>query len=317
MSPHLLVIDAKREALRPGPGLTLGRRLGNRRPFASRCAVVRRFLGGWLLLSGLTLAGCQKQEGVALATGNVPASPPATSADARPTVVRYAYEVIRSWPHDRVAFTQGLVFRNGSFIESTGLNGQSTLREVEIASGRVVKQVGLAPMYFGEGVAVLGGHAYQVTWQNRKGFVYDVDTFQSQKEFTYEGEGWGLTTDGRALILSDGTARIRFIDPASFAVQRTITVRLEDKPLPALNELEFIKGEIFANVWQTDDVVRIDPATGNVRGVISFAGLLAPQDRRADTDVLNGIAYDEKEDRLFVTGKRWPKVFEVRLKARP
>jgi glutamine cyclotransferase len=233
---------------------------------------------------------------------------------AKSAVVRYGYEVIKSWPHDRAAFTQGLVFRNGSFIESTGLNGQSTLREVEIESGRVVKQVALAPMYFGEGVAVLGGHAYQVTWQNRKGFVYDVDTFQGQKEFAYEDEGWGLTTDGRALILSDGTARIRFIDPASLAVQRTITVTLEDKPLGALNELEFIKGEIFANVWQTDDVVRIDPATGNVRGVISFAGLLAPQDRRADTDVLNGIAYDEKEDRLFVTGKRWPKVFEVRLK---
>jgi glutamine cyclotransferase len=232
-------------------------------------------------------------------------------------VARYTYEVIRSWPHDRAAFTQGLVFRGGSFIESTGLNGQSTLREVELESGRVLKQVALAPAYFAEGVAVLGGQAFQLTWQNRKGFVYDVDTFRLQREFAYEGEGWGLTTDGSALILSDGTNRIRFLDSVGFAVRRTISVTLEGKEVRGLNELEFIKGEIFANVWQTDDVVRIDPATGNVRGVIDFSGLLAPQDRRPDTDVLNGIAYDAKNDRLFVTGKRWPRLFEVRLKVRP
>jgi glutamine cyclotransferase len=283
--------------------------------FGGRCGGVRRVAFGWLLLWGLALTGCQKPADAASATGNVPVSAAAV-ADANAAVVRYTYEVVKSWPHDRAAFTQGLVYRNGSFIESTGLNGQSTLREIEITSGRVMKQVALAPVYFAEGVAVLGGHAYQLTWQNRKGFVYDVDTFQAQKEFTYEGEGWGLTTDGQVLILSDGSARIRFIDPVNFAVQRTLTVTLEGRPLAALNELEFIKGEIFANVWQTDDIVRIDPATGNVRGVISFAGLLAPQERRADTDVLNGIAYDEKADRLFVTGKRWPKVFEVRLKAR-
>jgi glutamine cyclotransferase len=272
---------------------------------------------GRLLALLLALAGCRQPVAVDSGVGNLPATPGDSAAMAPAGVARYTYEVIRSWPHDRAAFTQGLVFRGGSFIESTGLNGQSTLREVELESGRVLKQVALAPAYFAEGVAVLGGQAFQLTWQNRKGFVYDVDTFRLQREFAYEGEGWGLTTDGSALILSDGTNRIRFLDSVGFAVRRTISVTLEGKEVRGLNELEFIKGEIFANVWQTDDVVRIDPATGNVRGVIDFSGLLAPQDRRPDTDVLNGIAYDAKNDRLFVTGKRWPRLFEVRLKVRP
>ena len=243
---------------------------------------------------------------------------PADTADgSRPTVARYSYEVVKAWPHDRAAFTQGLVFRDGSLLESTGLNGQSTLREVELKSGRILKQVALAPVYFAEGIAVMGSHVFQVTWQNRTGFVYDVDTFQRQKEFAYDGEGWGLTSDGRSLILSDGTDRIRFLDAATFSVMRTISVTLDGKPVNRLNELEYVHGEIFANIWQSDDVVRIDPATGNVRGVINFSGLLAPTERRPDTDVLNGIAYDPKDDRLFVTGKRWPQLFEVRLKARP
>jgi glutamine cyclotransferase len=178
----------------------------------------------------------------------------------------------------------------------------------------VLKQVTVPPAYFAEGVAVVGEEVFQLTWQNRKGFVYDVDTFQLKKEFAYEGEGWGLATDGKSLILSDGTSQIRFIDPVTFSVTRIITVTMEGRPIAQLNELEYIRGEIFANVWQTDDVIRIDPASGNVRGVIDFSGLLAPQDRAPDTDVLNGIAYDAKNDRLFVTGKRWPRVFEVRLK---
>jgi glutamine cyclotransferase len=202
-------------------------------------------------------------------------------------------------------------------LESTGLNGESTLREVEVKTGRVLKQVPLPREYFAEGLAVVGSKAYQLTWQNRKAFVYWADTFQRVGEFDYPGEGWGLTTDGRLLILSDGTSRIRFLDPATFAVVRTIDVVLEGKPLAQLNELEYINGEIFANVWQTDRVVRIDPASGLVRGVIDFAGLLSPLDRRRDTDVFNGIAYDASADRLLVTGKRWPSVFEVRLKALP
>src|SRR5688572_18319056 len=211
-------------------------------------------------------------------------------------VARYTYEVVKRWPHDRGAFTQGLVFREGSLLESTGLNGQSSLREVNLETGRVLKRVMLPQVYFAEGLAVVGAQVFQVTWQNRKGFVYDVDTFQAQKEFTYDGEGWGLASDGQRLMLSDGTSRIRFLDAATFEVKRTLEVTREGRPIDRLNELEYIQGEIFANVWQTDDVVRIDPATGIVHGVIDFSGLLPPQERGPDTDVLNGIAYDAKGD---------------------
>jgi glutamine cyclotransferase len=270
--------------------------------------------GGLLLFSVLALAGCGQS--TAEKPASVPASRATENPDEPPAIVRYSYEVLAFWPHDRAAFTQGLVFHQGNLIESTGLNGRSTLREVELETGRVLKQVVLAPAYFAEGVAVIGSQAFQLTWQSRTGFVYDVDTFQPQMEFAYEGEGWGLTTDGSMLILSDGTSRIRFLNPAGFAVMRTIEVTQEGMPVDRLNELEYIHGEIFANVWQTDEVVRIDPDTGKVRGVIDFSGLLAPQERRADTDVFNGIAYDRENDRLFVTGKRWPRVFEVRLISR-
>lgn len=247
----------------------------------------------------------------------MPASPAVTASDNSSAPTNYTFEVIAAWPHDRTAFTQGLVFRNGGFLESTGLNGHSTLRDVELKTGRVLKQVTLPSEFFAEGLATLNGHAYQLTWQNRRGFVYDADTFRREREFGYEGEGWGLTTDGRNLILSDGTSQIRFLDPETFRVVRTIEVLAAGKPLERLNELEWVKGEIFANVWQTDRVVRIDATTGKVRGVIDFSGLLAPGDRDRGTDVLNGIAYDPATDRLFVTGKNWPKIFEVRLKVRP
>jgi glutaminyl-peptide cyclotransferase len=197
------------------------------------------------------------------------------------------------------------------------LNGRSSLREVDVATGRVLKQVSLPQIYFAEGLAVIGAQAFQLTWQNQKAFVYDADTFQQLREFAYDGEGWGLTTDGTSLIMSDGTARIRFLNPSTFQVQRTIDVTRDGRPCDRLNELEFIHGEIFANIWQTDEVVRIDPASGKVRGTIDFSGLLAPRDRGPETDVLNGIAYDAKTDRLLITGKRWPKLFEVRLKVRP
>jgi len=181
----------------------------------------------------------------------------------------------------------------------------------------VLKEISVPAQYFGEGLTVMGSHAYQLTWQNGIGFIYDADTFQQEGQFTYAGEGWGLTTDGRWLILSDGTSRIRFLDPATFKVVRIIDVTQAGRPVERLNELEWVKGEIFSNVWQTDEIMRIDPATGKVRGVIDLSGLLPPGDRRPDTDVLNGIAYDDARDRLFVTGKRWPKVFEIRLKPKP
>ena len=259
------------------------------------------------------LGGCARP--ASSSVESVPASPPVPAGTAAATPApRYTYEVIAALPHDPAAFTQGLVFREGIFLESTGLNGRSSLRAADPASGRILRQVPVATQYFAEGLAVIGDKAYQLTWQAHKGFVYDADTFRLEKEFTYDGEGWGLATDGRLLILSDGTDRIRFIDPATFAVVRTIAVTAVDKPVTRLNELEFIKGEIFANIWQTEEIVRIDPATGRVRGVIDFTGLLPAQDRGRETDVLNGIAYDAAADRLFITGKCWPKIFQVRIK---
>ncbi|HZQ48103.1 MAG TPA: glutaminyl-peptide cyclotransferase [Verrucomicrobiae bacterium] len=238
------------------------------------------------------------------------------SAASAPTPI-YSYEVINTFPHDRGAFTQGLVYLDGILLESTGLNGQSSLRKVELKTGKVLKQVDVPAEYFAEGLALLNGKLFQLTWQNQKAFVYDLETFKLEKEFAYTGEGWGLTTDGQSLIMSDGTPQIRFLDPLSFQVRRTVNVQDHGHPIGNLNELEYIKGEIFANVWTTLYVVRIDPATGAVLGAIDFHGLLAPEDRRANTDVLNGIAYDPDGDRLFVTGKCWPKLFEVRLKPKP
>ncbi len=257
-------------------------------------------------LALLLASGCGRSQ----PPGDVPLSPPAG-------IVHYSYEVVQAWPHDNAAFTEGLLFRNGDLLESTGLNGESTLRDVELNTGRMLKEISIPAQYFGEGLTVIGAHAYQLTWRNGVGFIYDADTFQQEGQFTYTGEGWGLTTDGHWLILSDGTPRIRFIDPVTFQVVRTINVTEAGQPVENLNGLAWIKGEIFSNVWQTDEIVRIDPATGNVRGVVDLSGLLAPEDRRPDTDVLNGIAYDAARDRLFVTGKRWPKVFEIRLKPKP
>ncbi|MSU50335.1 MAG: glutaminyl-peptide cyclotransferase [Opitutus sp.] len=262
------------------------------------------------MASALALAGCTKS------AAEKTASVPVASAVVTGALPRYSCEVIAAWPHDRGAFTQGLVFRNGGFLESTGMHGQSNVRAVELKTGRILKQVSIAQEYFGEGLTVIGERAYQLTWQHGKGFVYDADTFRLEREFTYAGEGWGLATDGRSLILSDGTSRIRFLDPATFQVTRTIDVTMNGKPRNQLNELEWIRGEIFANVWQTDEIVRIDAITGQVRGVIDCAGLLTPQERSPGTDVLNGIAYDAATDRLFLTGKYWPNIFEVRLVTR-
>jgi glutamine cyclotransferase len=307
-------------ARRPGTGETTAGRVATA---AGASGGARRADGWkrlvWVLALGLGATACGKKE--AARVPSVPVSPAVATAASgaggggggAAAIPRYGYEVVAAWPHDRGAFTQGLVWRNGGFLESTGLNGQSTLREVEVKTGRVVKRVALAAQYFAEGLAVIGDKAFQLTWQSRKGFVYDADTFRLEREFAYEGEGWGLATDGKLLILSDGTNRLRWLDPATFAVVRTTEVTAASKPVAQLNELEWIGGEVWANVWQTDEVVRIDPATGAVRGVVDFAGLLPANERRPDTDVLNGIAYDAAGDRLFVTGKRWPWVYEVRV----
>lgn len=242
---------------------------------------------------------------------------PAPSASAVAAIPTYTFEIVKSYPHDTRAFTQGLVYENGHLLESTGLNGQSSLREVDLATGKVLKKINVPAQYFAEGLTEYKSKLYQITWQSNKGFVYDRATFQKQKEFSYTGEGWGLADNETSLILSDGTSKIRFLDPATFAVQRSIDVTYDDgRALSQLNELEYIDGEIYANVWQTDVIARIDPKTGKVLSWINLSGLLPAGERTAQTDVLNGIAYDAAGKRLFVTGKLWPKIYEIKLKLR-
>ena len=224
----------------------------------------------------------------------------------------YSYRVVRSYPHDRAAFTQGLYFRDGFLYEGTGLNGRSGIRKVKLETGEVLDFKALPPQYFGEGIAEWKGSIFQLTWRSEIGFVYDAATFEQTRTFQYRGEGWGLTQDGAALVMSDGTAQLRFIDPASLKEARRITVRDDNGPVEALNELEYVRGEIFANVWQTERIARISPKDGRVTGWIDLSGLLPAADRPG-TDVMNGIAYDEKGDRLFVTGKLWPKLYEIKV----
>jgi glutamine cyclotransferase len=222
------------------------------------------------------------------------------------------YQVVRSYPHDRTAFTQGLIVRNGVFYEGTGQTGQSTLRKVKIESGEVLQQKRIDAVYFGEGITELNGSVYQLTWQHGLGFVYDLNSFNQTRTFSYKGEGWGLTHDGTHIIMSDGTAQLRFLDPRTMAEVRRITVTDAGRPVIELNELEYIKGEIYANVWKTERIVRISPSDGKVTGWIDLSGLLSPAER-AGVDVLNGIAYDPAGDRIFVTGKWWPRVFEIKV----
>ncbi len=231
-------------------------------------------------------------------------------------VPQYDYELVNTFPHDADAYTQGLIFQDGKFLESTGRQGRSSLRRVEPDSGKVLQQVSVPTPYFAEGIALLKGKIYQLTWQHQLGFVYDAVTLEKLGEFTYRGEGWGLTDDGESLIVSDGTNQIRFLDPVDFKVTRTIRVLDRGSPVGRLNELEFVKGEIYANIWTEDRIARIDPNTGRVVGWIQLSGLISPKELRDEEAVLNGIAYDELNDRLFVTGKLWPKLFEIRLKQR-
>lgn len=223
-----------------------------------------------------------------------------------------SYTVVHTYPHDGNAFTQGLQYVDGVFYEGTGLNGRSSIRKVKVETGEVLQKRDVAEQHFGEGITVWKGELFQLTWQSGLAFVYDRQTFAPRRSHKYTGEGWGLTQDAANLIMSDGTADLRFLNPATFAERRRVSVTAAGKPLRDLNELEFVKGEIFANVWQTDYVARIDPSNGRVNSYIDLRGLLTPRERER-TDVLNGIAYDEAGDRLFVTGKLWPKVFEVRI----
>jgi glutamine cyclotransferase len=237
---------------------------------------------------------------------------PTPTSSPRPMPRYYTYRVINVYPHDPSAFTQGLVFDAGQLYESTGLWGRSSLRRVALETGVVLQRRDLTAEYFGEGLALFRGQLFQLTWQNGIGFIYDADTFELLRIWRYETEGWGLTHDGAQLIMSDGSATLRFLNPDTLSVQRTLQVTDRGRPVDMLNELEYVNGEIFANVWQTDWIVRIDPSTGMVTGWVDLSGLLMPEERLA-ADVLNGIAYDPATQRLFVTGKLWPKLFEIAL----
>ena len=242
---------------------------------------------------------------------SVPFAATSGQVDA-PTPV-YSYKVVKSYPHDRDAFTQGLVYDDGVLYEGTGLNGRSDLRRVDLETGKVLQERDLDAQYFGEGITTLGNKAYQITWQSNVGFVYDKTSFELLEQFDYPTEGWGLTDDGTRLIMSDGTARIYFLDPETLDQIGFIDVRDGTTPVTSLNELEYIQGSIYANVWQTDRIAEISPETGLVTAWIDLKDLLPAADRTPPVDVLNGIAYDAQADRLFVTGKLWPRLFEIDL----
>ncbi len=248
--------------------------------------------------------GCQGGDSVNRAANN---PPPNASPKA-------AYEIVKVFPHDSQAYTQGLLFVNGVLLESTGRPGHSSLRRVELETGKVLNKVDVPRPYFAEGLALLNGKLFQLTWEHGVGFIYDAATFDKLGEFKYSGEGWGLTTDGTSLILSDGSNRLRFFDPETFTLRKTINVLDGGRVIASLNELEFVKGEIYANIWHAERIARINPSTGGVNGWIDLTGLTKLNDTSDEEAVLNGIAYDGASDRLFVTGKLWPKLFEIRLK---
>jgi glutamine cyclotransferase len=229
-------------------------------------------------------------------------------------ITEYTYEIIHTYPHDPSAFTQGLFYLNGFLYESTGQHGQSSVRKETLETSQVLQKHDIPEQYFGEGIVNWKDRLLELTWQAQVGFIYDLNTFQLKSEYHYPGEGWGLTQDGKRIIMSDGTAQLRFWDPETLRELGRITVTADGAPVVNLNELEYVKGEIYANVWQTDRIARIDPKTGKVVGWINCAGLLSDSEKGGGEDVLNGIAYDAAHDRLFVTGKLWPKLFEIRLK---
>jgi glutamine cyclotransferase len=258
-----------------------------------------------LMVLGLSLTCFQCNASADHSTTKTPENAP---------VVKYGYQVVNIWPHDPTAFTQGLLFSDGKLLESTGQEGRSSLRRVELQTGSVLQRVPVPEPYFAEGLTLLNGKLYQLTWQHQLGFIYDAQKLEPVGKFNYTGEGWGLTTDGHSLILSDGSNRIRFIDPDSFRVTKTIAVLDGQLPVNELNELEYVQGEIYANIWHDQRIVTIDPQTGRVTGWIDLSGLLQPGDVVDPEAVLNGIAYDQATNRLFVTGKLWPHLFEIKLK---
>jgi len=285
--------------------------------------VVRSVDKPFLIISAIAIAGCsflflcnnygQLNSCSVPAYAASPASDlSAVSIGATGTVL-YGIHVVNVFPHDADAFTQGLVFHKGYIYEGTGLAGQSSIRKVDLKTGKILKRQYLPAEYFGEGITIHGNRLVQLTWQSHTGFVYDIKSFRLLRTFSYLTEGWGITCDGNYLIMSDGTDVLRFLDPRTYDVVKQIEVRDRGNPLPNLNELEFVKGEIYANVWGTAFIVRISPRTGRVLGWIDLRELYRYINSGQSVDVLNGIAYDSSGDRLFVTGKCWPHLFEIQL----
>lgn len=271
------------------------RRTASRRPLRharGRATGGARALVIWIALSG---------GAAAMAAPGMQAAP------------HYGYEIVHSYPHDPEAFIQGLAWADGRLFESTGQLGHSSLREIELTTGRVLRRTALAPWLFGEGIAVVGDRIVQLTWHEQQAFVRDRDTFALRATFAYSGEGWGLAWDGRRLIMSDGSATLYFRDPETFAERGRIAVTDAGAPVTRLNELEMVGDEIWANVWGSEHIARIDPASGRVTGWIDLKGLTPTAAPGHPIDVLNGIAWDAAGKRLFVTGKLWPRLFEIRL----
>ena len=262
-----------------------------------------------ILVLALAASCFQCQSG---ANSGLPPKGPEPTANG--PVPRYGYQIVNIWPHDSNAFTQGLILMDGKLLESTGEEGRSSLRQVDLESGRVLKKVDVPVPYFAEGIALLNGKIYQLTWQHQLGFIYDAQTFERTGQFNYSGEGWGLTTDGQSLILSDGSSHLRFINPADFKVTRTISVVDGQRQIDQLNELEYVNGEIYANVWHDNRIATINPQTGHINAWIDLNGLMQPGELQDPEAVLNGIAYDHANNKLSVTGKLWPRLFEIKLK---
>lgn len=260
----------------------------------------------------LAATGLMTLAAVLIVSGQGTGAPPRVPPPGSKAPVS-GFTVVNSYPHDPAAFTQGLEYRDGSLYEGTGLQGRSAIRRVELETGKVVQEFKISPGYFGEGITVTSGKLFELTWKDKTGFVYDAKTFRLIRNFSYFGEGWGLTHDETGLIMSDGTSALRFLETTRFSERRRVKVMDAGAAIPNLNELEMIKGEIWANVWQTDYIARISPKDGHVTGWVNLKGLL-PAAVGGKADVLNGIAYDSAKDRIFVTGKLWPKLFEVKLK---
>ncbi len=239
-----------------------------------------------------------------------------TAEAAQDGLKQYTYKVVNAYPHDRQAYTQGLFVDQGALYESTGQYGASSLRRVALETGEVEQMIELPDRYFGEGVVPWDGKIFALTWKAGVGFIFDQNDFKALGRFNYDGEGWGFTHDGERLIMSDGTDTLRFLDPESLETTKRLEVRFNGRPLRYLNELEWVDGLIYANVYTTNAIVMIDPASGLVKGVIDLSGILPEQDR-AGAEVLNGVAYDPETERLFVTGKLWPTLFEIELVEKP